>query len=206
MSVKMSTVNEQEVGRVPTSLAKKTLQAVSADFPAWEKGYLQVYTGNGKGKTTAALGLTLRAVGNGARVFIAQFMKNGAYGEIKALQNFNPRVRVQQFGTGKFLQNEIDLEDYQSCRQGILTIKKIWLSGNYNLVILDEINVALFYGLLSLKELMDIVKLKPNSMELVFTGRYAPPELLEVADLVTEMREIKHYYHIGLAARLAIEK
>jgi len=178
----------------------------AAKFNGWSKGYIHVYTGDGKGKTTAALGLTLRAIGHGAKIFIGQFLKNGDYGEIKALRNFNGNVFIEQFGTGSFIGEEMSPEDYHACRCGIHIIKRVLASGDYHLVILDEINIAVCCGLLSVKELMGIVGQKPVDVELVFTGRYALPEILEVADLVTEMKEIKHYYHAGVMARLGIEK
>jgi cob(I)alamin adenosyltransferase len=206
MPTQASFANEETGDSFPESSTETTLQPNSLEFKGWERGYLQVYTGDGKGKTTAALGLTLRAIGNGARVFIGQFMKNGDYGEIKALQSFTENVRIQQFGTGQFINRKMALDDYKSCRQGIHTIKHVLISGDYHLVILDEINTALCCGLLTVKELMGIARLKPDNLELVFTGRYAPPQVLEIADLVTEMKEVKHYYHTGVAARPAIEK
>lgn len=175
-------------------------------FKGLKRGYIQVYTGDGKGKSTAAFGLTLRAIGNGARVFIGQFLKNGDYGEIKALRIFAESILVEQYGTGEFVNEQMTSEDDRACRNGIESIKKILISGRYDLVILDEINVAVCCGLLSMEELMGIISLKPDNMELVFTGRYALPEVVAIADLVTEMKEVKHYYHDGVIARVGIEK
>ena len=206
MPAKMLTIKNQPVTVDAALPAGPLLNYEAPDFRGWDRGYLHVYTGEGKGKTTAALGLALRAVGNGARVFIGQFMKSGIFGEILALQLFHPMVRIQQFGTGRFIQGGIAGEDRKSFQKGIHAIKNIFISGNYHLVILDEINMAVSLGLLSVRELLEIIKLKPKNVELVFTGRYAPPELLEIADLVTEMREIKHYYQSGVVARTAIEK
>ena len=206
MPAKMLPVDGQEVLMEPESLAVSGQPARPTEFNGWKRGYLQVYTGNGKGKTTAALGLTLRAIGNGARVFIGQFLKNGDYGEIKALLKFTNNVRVRQFGTGSFVNGHLSQEDFDSCRQGIQTITNVLTSGVYHLVVLDEIIVALNCGLLSVKELIQIAGMKPDNIELVFTGRHAPPEIMEIADLITEMKEVKHYYNEGVPARMAIEK
>lgn len=169
------------------------------------KGYIQVYTGNGKGKTTAALGLTLRAVGAGKKVFFAQFAKGQIYSEIKAIQEYLPRVDVKQYGLECFIKNKPTQEDIDMARKGLKEVSEIIFSGNYDLVVLDEANIAIIYQLFSLEELITLLKQKPENMEIVITGRYAVPELVEIADLVTEMKEIKHYYNKGVDARLGIE-
>jgi len=170
------------------------------------KGYTQIYTGNGKGKTTAALGLTIRAAGAGLKVFIAQFMKMGDYSEIKMLKNFSDLITVEQYGTGKFVKGKPSPEEIASARRGIEKVKSVVASGEYDLVIIEEGNVAVMCGLFPLKELLDIIASKPEHTELVITGRGAAPELIEKADLVTEMKEIKHYYQKGVKARVGIEK
>ncbi|WP_457755830.1 cob(I)yrinic acid a,c-diamide adenosyltransferase [Thermodesulfatator indicus] len=169
-------------------------------------GYVQVYTGNGKGKTTAALGLALRALGAGFRVFLGQFIKSSEYNEIKALRKFEPAVEIAQFGRGCFIKGKPSPEDYQLAQEGFAFCQEKILSGQFNLVILDELNLVLHFGLLDLAKVLELLKVRPRHTEIVITGRYAPPELIEAADLVTEMREIKHYFRQGVAAREGIEK
>ncbi len=170
------------------------------------KGYVQVYTGNGKGKTTAALGQALRALGAGLRVFLGQFLKKGTYSEIKALEIFSPRIEIQQFGRGCFIRGKPTEEDFRLAREGFSLCREKVLSSLYQLVILDELNLVLHFGLLSIDEALDLIRNKPADVELVITGRYAPQPLIDAADLVTEMREIKHYYQKGVKARVGIEK
>ena len=169
------------------------------------KGYIQVYTGNGKGKTTAALGLTLRAAGAEKKVFFAQFVKGQIYSEIKALQRFSPLVEVRQYGLDCFIRNEPSQADIEAARLGLKEISEIILSGNYDIVVLDEANIAIYYKLFSVNELIDVLKQKPEETEIIITGRNVAPELIELADLVTEMKEIKHYYSRGVMARTGIE-
>ena len=169
------------------------------------KGYIQVYTGNGKGKTTAAFGLALRAAGACMKVFIAQFVKGQEYSEIIAVREFLPSVTVKQYGLECFIVNTPTQADIQIARKGLEEISAIILSGEYDVVILDEANIAIYYNLFTPAELIDILKRKPESMEIVITGRYASAEIMEVADLVTEMKEVKHYYTQGVQARKGIE-
>ncbi len=168
-------------------------------------GYVQVYTGDGKGKTTAALGLALRAVGAGLRVFIAQFVKGAEYSEITAMRQFLPMVTVKQYGRGCFIKGKPDAEDVRLAQSGLAEIREIMKSGNYDLVILDEANIATYFNLITVADLLDLIREKPESVELVITGRKAASEIIEAADLVTEMQEIKHYYQRGVTARLGIE-
>ena len=170
------------------------------------KGYLQVYTGNGKGKTTAALGLAVRAAGADLNVYIAQFIKQGEYSEIKALQQFEDRITIRQYGLGRFIRGKPNKEDIASAGKGLRSAKKEMLSGIYDVIILEEANVAVTCGLFSVQDLLEVVASRPESVELVITGRGAAAELIEMADLVTEMKEIKHYYNIGVTARVGIEK
>ncbi|OAG27453.1 cob(I)yrinic acid a,c-diamide adenosyltransferase [Thermodesulfatator autotrophicus] len=169
-------------------------------------GYVQVYTGNGKGKTTAALGLALRALGAGFKVFLGQFLKSGEYSEIKALKKFEPAIEVFQFGRGCFIKGKPSEEDIRLAKEGFSLCREKILSGEFNLVILDELNLVLHFGLLELDAVLELLKIRPKHIEIVITGRYAPPELIQAADLVTEMREIKHYYQQGILARRGIEK
>jgi len=168
--------------------------------------YVQVYTGNGKGKTTAALGLALRAAGAGLKVFIAQFIKTGEYSEIKALKRFSDLIRVEQFGTGKFILDKPSVEDIQAAKRGLERVKSIIQTAEYDLVVLDEANVAVSCGLFSTQDLLNIIKIKPENVELIITGRNADPRVVEKADLVTEMKSVKHYFSDGVAARIGIEK
>lgn len=170
-----------------------------------EKGYIQVYTGNGKGKTTAALGLTLRAAGAGLRVYIAQFMKKGHYSEIRALERLSDQVTVEQFGTGRFVLGKPDPEDLEAGRKGLAAAGQAMLSGEYDMVVLEEANVAYESKIISERDLMDFVSAKPDGVELVLTGRGGAPGVLERADLITEMKPVRHYFEQGVGARTGIE-
>ncbi|WP_430810097.1 MULTISPECIES: cob(I)yrinic acid a,c-diamide adenosyltransferase [unclassified Carboxylicivirga] len=169
------------------------------------RGYLQVYTGNGKGKTTAAIGLTIRAVGAGKRVFFAQFVKGMIYSEVKVLQGLAPAVTIKQYGLECFIHKAPTPADVEAARNGLLKVKQIIESGNYDMVVLDEANIALYYQLFSLDEFLEILKNKPSATEIIITGRYAPGALIDMADLVSEMKEIKHYYSTGVSAREGVE-
>ncbi|MDX2447078.1 MAG: cob(I)yrinic acid a,c-diamide adenosyltransferase [Desulfobacterales bacterium] len=170
------------------------------------KGYLQVYTGNGKGKTTAALGLSLRAAGAGMKVYIAQFLKQGDYSEIKALERFSDAIVLEQFGLGQFVKGKPTQTEINTARNGLEKARQQLSSGDYDVVILEEANIAVAVGLFSVKDLMDVIQQKPDHVELVITGRNAAPEVIEKADLVTEMKAVKHYYDQGVQARIGIEK
>jgi len=169
------------------------------------KGYIHVYTGCGKGKTTASLGLALRAVGAGKKVFIAQFVKGKVYSEIKAIHKFLPDITVKQYGLDCFIVKSPTQADVAIARKGLEEISLTVFSGGYDMVILDEVNIALYYNLFSVEELIEVIKNKPPETELVLTGRYAPDKIIEIADLVTEMKEVKHYYTKGIRARKGIE-
>ena len=169
------------------------------------KGQVHIYTGDGKGKTTAAFGLTLRAVGAGKKVFFAQFVKSQIYSEVRATLEFLPSVTIKQYGLDCFIVNTPTQADIDAARAGFDEVSKIIKAGNHDLVVLDEANIAVFYNLFSEQELMELILSKPHPMELVITGRYATPKLIELADLVTEMKEIKHYYTKGIEAREGIE-
>jgi cob(I)alamin adenosyltransferase len=172
------------------------------------KGYVQVYTGNGKGKTTAALGLALRAAGRGQRVYIGQFLKGQEYGELVAVGRLAPLVSIEQFGRRGFVHvtERREDEDVNRAKRGLRKCLKAMLSGKYRIIVLDEINVALHFELLSEREVREFIDQKPEDVEVVLTGRYAPAWLVRRADLVTEMKEKKHYYERGVKARPGIEK
>lgn len=168
------------------------------------KGYIQLYTGNGKGKTTAALGLAVRAAGAGKKIFVAQFVKGMHYSELEALKRF-PEIEWKQYGLDCFIINQPEQKDIDAAQHGLEEATKAIFSRNFDIVILDEVCIAIFYKLFELQKLLDVLKSKPEPLEIVLTGRYAPPELIELADLVTEMKEIKHYYFKGIIARKGIE-
>lgn len=170
------------------------------------KGYIQVYTGNGKGKTTAAFGLALRAVGAGLKVYIAQFVKGMEYSELKSVERLSDSITLRQYGLGFFINRKPDREDIRAAREGLKEVRENMCSGKYDLIILDEANIATCYGLFSVEDLLDFIGAKPENVELVITGRMADSRIIESADLVTEMKEIKHYYHGGVEARIGIEK
>ncbi len=170
------------------------------------RGYVQVYTGNGKGKTTAALGLAIRAAGAGLRVFIAQFIKKKKCSEHVALEAFGGAITVRQFGNGLILGRKASAADVRAAQKGIESVRKAISSGEYNVVVLDEANVAAHYGLVLVQDLLDLIEAKPKGIELVITGRYADQKIMDAADLVTEMRELKHYHEQGVQARRGIEK
>ena len=169
------------------------------------QGFVQVYTGDGKGKTTAALGLALRAAGAGLRVYFGQFIKNADYSEIKALARFADCITVRQFGRGCFLLTEPAPEDRAAARRALEGLSEALTSGDYDLVIADEANVAVTLGLIEANDLVSLIDLRPEQVELVLTGRGAPDAVLARADLVTEMRCVRHYYDRGVLARPGIE-
>lgn len=171
-----------------------------------EKGTIQVYTGNGKGKTTAALGQALRACGHGLRVVMIQFMKgSNNYGEVMIAPQI-PNFEIFQFGLPTFVEKgNPSQEDLRLARMGMDFARKAIREGRYDVVILDEINCAIDYGLVDSSEVIELLRTKPEKVEVILTGRYAPEEILEIADLVTEMKEVKHHYQAGLACREGIE-
>lgn len=171
-----------------------------------EKGYIQVYTGNGKGKTTAMLGLALRACGAGLRVYIGQFLKVGDTSEADAIRRFLPQITMEQYGPGHFIFGRgATPEEKAQGREGLDKARQAMLSGGYDLVLLDEINVAAELELLEVEDVLALMAERPDGVELVLTGRGASPRVIDAADLVTEMREIKHYYAAGVDFRPGIE-
>jgi LAO/AO transport system kinase len=176
------------------------------DDPGLERGLTQVYTGDGKGKTSAAFGLALRAVGRGLRVFVIQFIKGGVdYGELHVVGDL-PRFDLVAYGRGQFIDKESpDEEDIAQARRALEHAREILGEGEHDVVILDEVNVAITFGLVSVEDVLTLIREKPGNVELVLTGRGAPDEIIEAADLVTEMREIKHPFNAGVKARKGIE-
>lgn len=170
------------------------------------KGYVQVYTGNGKGKTTAALGLALRAVGAGFKVFIGQFVKGMSYAELDSLAILSEQITVRQYGRDVFIRNKPKPEDIAKAKAGLEEIRSVAGSGEYQVVIMDEGNIATSLKLITVEEVLELIESKHEETELVITGRNADPRLIERADLVTEMKEVKHYFKDGVKARAGIEK
>ncbi len=173
-----------------------------------QPGLVQVYSGNGKGKTTAALGLALRAAGHGKKTCVIQFMKGEIYyGELGAASMLSPYLEIIQMGRPDFVnKNNPDPKDVQLARRAVELAKEILAGKKYDILVLDEINVALDFGLIELADVMALIDAKPAETELILTGRYAKKEIIERADLVTEMKEIKHPYNAGIEARLGIER
>ena len=171
-----------------------------------KKGYIQVYTGTGKGKTTAAMGLALRSWGQGFSVCIIQFMKKSLNsGEYKASLKLGKRFVIKQFGRNQFIRCNPTLKDKELARDGLNFAKEIIKSSEYDVIILDEVNCALKLGLVKSSEVKELLKIKPLDIELVFTGRDAPEWLLKKAHLVTDMKEKKHYFRNKVTARCGIE-
>ncbi len=170
------------------------------------RGLVQVYTGDGKGKTSAAFGLALRASGRGLKVYVIQFIKGGFdYGELHTIDKL-PNLELKAYGRGRFVTEKPPLEeDVQAAREALTFAEQIVGRGEYDVVVLDEINVAVDLGLISLKKVLEMIKNRPEHVELVLTGRHAPAEIVDVADLVTDMREVKHPYCKGCQARKGIE-
>jgi cob(I)alamin adenosyltransferase len=172
------------------------------------KGYVHVYTGNGKGKTTAALGLAFRAMGRGLKIYIGQFMKGQHYGELDAARMVPEYITIEQYGKDTLIhvKNPPDPTDVRMAQEGLTKVKVAMLSAKYDIIILDEITTAHYFHLISPDEMLKLIKQKPDGIELIFTGRYAPKELIDAADVVTEMTEVKHYYQKDVNARDGIER
>jgi len=171
------------------------------------EGYIQIYTGSGKGKTTAAIGQAVRAAGFGLKTYIVQFMKEFPYSEINSLKHLKECITIEQFGGDEFVYKKeppgkIEMDKVQ---RGLAAAKAKMLSGKYDIIILDEVCVSIYFGLFSDEEILTFMKQKPENVELILTGRYCPDKLLDKADLVTEMNEVKHYYQEGVTSRKGIE-
>ena len=170
-----------------------------------ERGTIQLYTGDGKGKTTAALGAALRAVGHGERVFMIQFMKGRLYGELEAAKKLDG-FTIEQHGRDEFVDpKDPDPVDRELAAKGWRRAEELVREGSADMLILDEINVAVAFGLVDLERVLSFMREKPERLELILTGRYAPAEMIDLADTVTEMREIRHHYRNGVPARKGIE-
>lgn len=168
-------------------------------------GYIHLYTGNGKGKTTASLGVAIRTLCAGGKVFMGQFVKGMKYSEAK-LGTFFPDFEIKQYGQGCFIKRTPTEKDFEMAKEGLFECREKLSSGNYNLIILDELNIALHFSLFTIEDVLEMIRQKAVCTEVIITGRYAPEKLIEIADLVTEMKEIKHYYRQGVLSRVGIDK
>ncbi|MCL2218686.1 MAG: cob(I)yrinic acid a,c-diamide adenosyltransferase [Chitinispirillia bacterium] len=166
---------------------------------------LQVYTGNGKGKTTAALGLALRAAGAGFRVLFVQMMKHTPTSELESIKLLGNMIVVRRYGSGNFIVDTPAKEDYECAAQAFEDIREAAAAGQFNMIVADEMCTALYYKLIDRESVLNLIKNCPASIELVFTGRYADEELINAAGVVTEMREVKHCYRDNIPARRGIE-
>ncbi len=172
-----------------------------------EAGYIQVYTGNGKGKSTAAIGQAVRAAGNGMKTYIIQFMKEYPYSELNSLKYLSEWITIEQKGGDDFVyKRELPSEaEKTKAREALRKAADLMAGGGYDIVILDEVLVTVYFKLLTEDEIIEVITEKPGRVELILTGRYCPDKIIEIADLVTEMKEIKHYYSKGITSRRGIE-
>lgn len=172
----------------------------------FNRGLVMVLTGNGKGKTTSAMGQALRAVGHGRKVLVIQFMKGRKYGEVLAAEKHLPGITIVQSGLDSFVMRDNPAPvDVELARQGLEMAREALTAGTHDMVILDEINVAIDFKLIPLPDLLDLIRNKPPEVDLILTGRYAPPEIVELADTVSEIREVRHHYSKGIKERAGIE-
>jgi len=169
-----------------------------------EKGYVHVYTGNGKGKSTAAFGVALRAACAKKAVYIGQFVKDMAYSETAVTEKYD-NITIEQLGRGCFISKSPDQEDIDMAGRALDQCTKVLIEGAYDVVILDEIFIAIYYNLISVEQVLTALKKRAPHVEVILTGRYAPDEIIAYADLVTEMKEIKHYYEQGVLSREGID-
>ena len=193
---------------VPKKTKKKSPSATTTKKTAIKKdrGLVIVITGNGKGKTTAAFGQALRAIGQGYNVFVLQFMKGRKYGEFLAAKKYLPNLTIRMSGLDSFVMRDNPAAiDIELAQKGLDVARKAIMSGKYDMVILDEINVALDFKLIDLKDVIKLLKNKPPAINLILTGRYAPAEIIKLADTVSEVQEVKHHYNAGIKDRAGIE-
>jgi len=190
----------------PKAIKKNKFLTVKKPTIKTVKGLVIIITGNGKGKTTAAFGQALRAIGQGYKVFVLQFMKGRKYGEFIAADKYLPHLTIRMSGLDSFVMRDNPAAiDIELAEKGLDEAQKAINSGKYDMVILDEINVALDFKLIKLKEVIELIKNKPEELDLILTGRYAPKEIIKLADTVSEVKEIKHHYMAGIKDRAGIE-
>jgi cob(I)alamin adenosyltransferase len=170
------------------------------------RGYIHIYTGDGKGKTTAALGLAIRAAGYGMKTYIGQFMKGQHYGELTSLRD-HPCITIEQYGDVECVhREEITQKHVDQAQRGLKRAREIIMSNQYDIIVLDEINVAVWFDLIATHEVLELLNNRPEHVEIILTGRRAPEALVEIADVVSEIKEIKHYFSRGITARTGIER
>ncbi|HEY6907216.1 MAG TPA: cob(I)yrinic acid a,c-diamide adenosyltransferase [Ignavibacteriaceae bacterium] len=171
------------------------------------KGFVQVYTGNGKGKTTAAIGQAVRAAGADMKSYIIQFMKEYPYSELNSIKYLSEWIKIEQKGGDDFVyKKELPREDEKlKALTALNKAEEYMLSGDFDIIVLDEVLVAIYFKLFITEDIISFIRKKPDRVELILTGRYCPEEIIELADLVTEMKEIKHYYTKGITSRKGIE-
>ena len=197
---------KKAVGRGTVKAKPANPQKTTATAASANRGLVIVITGNGKGKTTAAFGQALRAVGQGYKVFIMQFMKGRDYGEFVAAEKYLPRLTIRRSGLDSFVMRDNPAPvDIELARQGFESAKKAISSDKYQMVILDEINVAVDFKLIALEDVIALIKNKPPALDLILTGRYAAKAIVKLADTVSEVKEIKHHYAAGIKDRAGIE-
>ena len=201
----MKTIKSKKTSALKAVKKKKTA-AVKKTTVKTAMGLVIVITGNGKGKTTAAFGQALRAIGQGYKVFVLQFMKGRKYGEFIAAEKYLPHLTIRMSGLDSFVMRDNPAAiDIELAQKGLDAAQKEINSGKYDMVILDEINVALDFKLIALTEVIELIKNKPANLDLILTGRYAPPEIIEIADTVSEVMEVRHHYKAGIKDRAGIE-
>jgi cob(I)alamin adenosyltransferase len=199
-------ITKRKKTSVLKTVNKKKAPAVKKPAVKTAKGLVIVITGDGKGKTTAAFGQALRAIGQGYKVFVQQFMKGRKYGEFIAAEKYLPHLTIRMSGLDSFVMRDNPAAiDIELAQKGLDTAQKAIKSGKYDLIILDEINVALDFKLIALTEVIELIKNKPTNLDLILTGRYAPPEIIELADTVSEVQDVKHHYKAGIKERAGIE-
>ena len=171
-----------------------------------KKGYIHIYTGDGKGKTTAAIGMAIRAAGHGMKTYMGQFMKGQHYGELTALYN-HPYITIEQYGDVECVhREEVTQKHIDQAHRGLELARRAMLSNKYDIIVLDELNVAVWFDLITTEEVLELLNDRPENVEVILTGRRAPEKLMRIADLVSEVKEIKHYYNRGVKARNGIER
>lgn len=188
-------------GRTPGAAKIK----MNRQKPKSKKGFVHVYTGEGKGKTCAALGMIVRATGAGMRIYVGQFLKRGETCELKTLAERFPNVVVETFGSGKWIKGQPTAADAAAARSGLRRLRAAARSGRYSMVVADEATLAVHYNMISAEALVRLADEKAQNVELIITGRNAPPQLIRRAELVTEMRCVKHYHSCGVKARKGVE-
>jgi len=183
-----------------------TKDAIEETLAKYSRGLIMVFTGDGKGKTTAALGQALRALGHGKKVLVIQFMKGRKYGEVICAEQCLPNLTVRLCGLDSFVMRGNPAPvDVELAQQGLDLARNAILSGDYDMVILDEINVAMDFGLVPVDSVVSMLKHKPAAVDVILTGRYAPKAIVDIADTVSEVKEIKHHYSQGIKERAGIE-